>query len=148
MTTKAPPFRAQAQHGSEQIGIDEGLLRALVVNDSPRMLKRLNSLLEEHGDFLSVGSATDGHQAMRRVVELEPDLVLMSLRLTVMNGLEVTRLIKSRARPPTVIMVVPDDISENRAAAFAAGSDDFIGVREILTRLPATIRRLFSLEAR
>jgi len=115
----------------------------VVVDDSPAILKTLSSLLDERGDVQLVGTATDGYHAVRRVVELEPDLVLTSLRLEGMNGLEVTRQIKARPQAPAVIMVTAQDTAECRAAARAAGIDSFVGKRQMLTRLPTVIRRLF-----
>ena len=80
---------------------------------------------------------------MRRVVELQPDLVLMDLRLPGMNGLEATRQIKARSQAPAVIMVTADDTPECRAAASAAGTDGFVGKQHMFTQLPAAIRKLF-----
>jgi DNA-binding NarL/FixJ family response regulator len=70
-------------------------------------------------------------------------LVLMDLNLPGMNGLEATRQIKARSPAPTVIVVTADDTLECRAAARAAGTDGFVGLRHLFTQLRAAIRRLF-----
>jgi len=113
------------------------------VDDSPTALKALSLLLERENGFQLVGTATDGYHGVRRVIELQPDLVLMDLRLPGMNGFEATRRIKERSPVPAVVMVTEDDTPECRAAASASGTDGFVGKRQMFTRLPAAIRDLF-----
>jgi DNA-binding NarL/FixJ family response regulator len=107
------------------------------------MLKALSQFLEEQSGFHIIGSATDGYQALRRVRELEPDLVLLDLELPGIHGFEVTRLIKARVRGPVVIMVTADDSLECRAAARWAGTDGFVSRRNMIPELLAAIPRLF-----
>lgn len=130
-------------HHPDEAGADGRLIRTVVVDDSPRILKTLSSFLERQNDFQLVGTATDGTHAVRRAVELQPDLVLLGLRLTGMNGLEATRQIKARSQAPAVIMVTADDTPACRAAARAAGTDGIVGKRHMIKQLPEVIRRLF-----
>ena len=144
MKGKVLPARAEVEHGREETGAEGTIIRAVVVDDSPMILKTLSSLLEEQSGVELIGTATDGYHAVRRVVELEPDLVLTALRLQGLNGLEVTRQIKKRPQAPAVIMVTAEDTPECRAAARVAGTDGFVGKQNISTQLPAAIRELFS----
>jgi chemotaxis response regulator CheB len=50
--------------------VDDRPIRAVVVDDSPVVLKAISSFLERLNGFQLVGTATDGHHAVRRVVEL------------------------------------------------------------------------------
>jgi CheY-like chemotaxis protein len=100
-------------------------------------------LLERQRGFQLVGTATDGRQAVRRVIELQPDLVLMDMQLPGINGLEATRQIKARTEAPAVIMVTADETAECRAQATAAGTDAFVGKQQMLTQLPTALRELF-----
>jgi DNA-binding NarL/FixJ family response regulator len=81
--------------------------------------------------------------SLRRVVELEPDLVLMDLQFPGLSGMEATRRIKARSPATAVIMVTSDDTPECRTAASAAGTDGFVGKQHIFTQFPAAIRKLF-----
>ena len=128
---------------SDEAGVDGRPIRTVVVDDSPLILKTLSSFLERQEDFQLVGTATDGSHAVRRAMELEPDLVLLGLRLTGMNGLEATRQIKARSQAPAIIMVTANDTPACRAAALAAGTDGFVGKRHMIKQLPSVIRRLF-----
>ncbi|MGO8928565.1 MAG: response regulator transcription factor [Limisphaerales bacterium] len=135
--------QVRADHGPAEVGGDGWPIRTVVVDDSPFVLKTLSSFLERQHDFQLVGTATYGYHAVRRVVELQPDLVLMDLRLPGMNGLEVTRQIKARSQAPAVIMVTADDTPDRRAAASAAGTDGFVGKQHLFTQLRMAIRKLF-----
>jgi two-component system response regulator DesR len=128
---------------AEAAGSDARPIRAVVADDSPTVLKMLSLILEKQNDVQLIGTATDGYHAVRRVVELAPDLVLMDLQLPGMSGLEATRQIKARAQAPAVIMVTADDTPECRAAARAAGTDGFVGKQDLFTQLHAAIRELF-----
>lgn len=118
-------------------------IRTLIVDDSPAVLKTLSCLLGIREEVQLVGTATDGYQALRRVVELQPDLVLMDVQLSGLNGLQVSREIKSRTPAPVIILVTADDTPQSRAAARAAGTDGFVSKRDVLLELPEAIRTLF-----
>jgi DNA-binding NarL/FixJ family response regulator len=141
--TAVLPVRARAGCRRVEGPTSSTPIRTVVVDDSPAVLKTLSSLLERREDVQLVGTATDGYHGLRRVRELEPDLVLTALRLEGMNGLELSRHIKARPQAPAVIMVTAKDTPECRAAARAAGADGFVGKRHLLTRLPTAIRTLF-----
>jgi DNA-binding NarL/FixJ family response regulator len=137
------PWPASVGRGLGDSEVDRSPIRTLVVDDSPIILKTISLFLERLNGFQLVGTATDGCHAVRRVVELEPDLVLMDVRLLGMSGLEATRLIKARLRAPAIIVLTVDDTPECRAAARAAGTDAFVGKQNMLTELRAAIRKLF-----
>jgi DNA-binding NarL/FixJ family response regulator len=134
---------AEANGGSKEAGSDDGPIRVVAVDDSPIVLSAVKAILEHVSGVVLVGTATDGYGAVRRVLELEPDLVLMDLSLPGMNGLEATRQIKARPRAPAVILVTADDTPESRAAARAAGTDGFVGKERLFTELRAAIHNLF-----
>lgn len=141
--TAVLPVQAEAGCRQTEAPTCGTLIRTVVVDQSPAILKTLSSLLEGQRDVELVGAATDGYHGLRRVRELEPDLVLTALRLEGMNGLELSRHIKARPQAPAVIMVTAKDTAECRTAARAAGIDGFVSKRHMLRRLPTVIRRLF-----
>ena len=98
----------------------------LIADDSPFMLKTLAQILSIEGNFALVGTATDGCQAVRHALTMEPELVLMDYRMPHLNGLEATRLIKQSENPPLIIIVTSDDTPGGEALAKAAGADGFV----------------------
>ena len=71
-----------------------------------------------------VGEATNGSQVARLVVEQQPDVVLIDVRMPEMDGIEATRQIKSQT--PTVRVVVLTLYPDYEAEAMAAGADAFL----------------------
>jgi two-component system invasion response regulator UvrY len=78
--------------------------RLLVVDDHPMLRAALADLLVQAG-FEVAGEAADGADAVAMAKELEPDVVLMDLRMPVMGGLDATRLIKD-ARPNIQVVLL------------------------------------------
>ena len=80
------------------------LPRLLVVDDHDMLREALVELLLQAG-FDVVGEAADGADAVALAKQLEPELVLMDLRMPVLGGLDATRLIKD-ARPDTQVVLL------------------------------------------
>ena len=129
-------------HGLKKPGSNGRPIRVVVADESPMVLKTLCSFLNEQGDVQIVGAATDGHQALRRVQELEPDLLLINSRLYRTEGLEATCQLKERAHVPAVIIVTAEDTSACHAAVRTACIDGFVAQQQTFTHLLAAIRRL------
>ncbi|HYZ11643.1 MAG TPA: response regulator transcription factor [Actinomycetota bacterium] len=91
--------------------------RILLVEDDRGVREALRDLLTE-SDFDVVGEAGNGHEGVQLALELDPDVVLMDLRMPVMGGLEATRQIKDR-RPGirVVILTAYDDPALKEGAA-------------------------------
>lgn len=119
-------------------------VRTLIADDSPLMLKTLAQILALEGNFTLVGTATDGCQAVRQALTMEPELVLMDYRMPHLNGLEAIRHIKQSESPPVIILVTADDTPSSEALAKAAGADGFVKKRGNLhDQLRSVFQELF-----
>jgi class 3 adenylate cyclase/CheY-like chemotaxis protein len=118
--------------------------RILVVDDTPNNVKLLTDLLTVRG--YDVVTATDGDEALLRVKDSKPDLVLLDVMMPRMNGYDTCRAI--RADPSTgilpVVMVTALDPSTERIKGIEAGADDFltkpINAQELLARVKSLLR--------
>jgi DNA-binding NarL/FixJ family response regulator len=101
-------------------------VRLLVVDDDPLVRSALVLMLGGQPDLVVVGEAGDGREALRRVDELQPTVVLMDIRMPRMSGLEATRALHQRPDPPHVIVLTTFDADEHVVGALAAGADGFL----------------------
>ena len=99
--------------------------RVLVVDDDPLVRVGLRMLL--NGDGLAVvGEAGDGAEAARQVDALQPDVVLMDIRMPGVDGLTATETIRGLPDPPEVIVLTTFDADEHVLRALRAGAAGFL----------------------
>jgi DNA-binding NarL/FixJ family response regulator len=91
--------------------------RVLVVEDHPLFRKGVVALLDAVADLAVVGTAASGEEAVERVSELAPDVVLMDLQLPGMSGIETTRAIVA-AHPGVAVLVLT--MFEDDGSVFSA----------------------------
>jgi two-component system response regulator AlgR len=84
-------------------------LRALIVDDEPPARERLRRLLEELDDVDVAGEATNGREALEMCARLEPDVVLLDIRMPGMDGIEAARHLNALDDPPAVIFTTAHD---------------------------------------
>jgi CheY-like chemotaxis protein len=119
-------------------------VRTLLVDHSPLMLKILAQILAAEGKFIVVGSATDGCQALRQIVELAPELVLMDFNLPDLDGAQATRCVKHFRNPPIVFVLSSVDSFSSREMCKTAGADAFVVKSEDLqAQLRAKLQEWF-----
>jgi CheY-like chemotaxis protein len=95
--------------------MDEPAPRVLLVDDDPETSALLRSVLEDEG-IQVVGSACDGTQVLDHADRLQPDVVLMDLRMPGMDGFQATELLKDRYPWMQVIFLTfYDELLPNRS---------------------------------
>ena len=117
-------------------------MRVLIADDHPLLVDGLCSLLEAHG-FEVAGTVGNGQLAVNEALRLEPDLVLMDIRMPVMDGLAATRLIKAQ-RPEMKILVITTSAEDKDL--FEAIKSGACGYLLKTTRGPDFIEALHGLE--
>jgi signal transduction histidine kinase/DNA-binding response OmpR family regulator len=109
-------------------------LRILIAEDNPVNRQLIDHVLSKLGyDPVMV---ENGQEALETLTGREFDIVLMDVQMPVMDGLEATRLIRSRGgEQPVIIALTADAQEEDRQACLAAGMDDYISKPLQLDRL-------------
>ncbi len=119
--------------------------RILIVEDEAPLTEMLRYNFEREG--YSVAEAGDGEEAMARITEAPPDLVVLDWMLPVTSGLEVCRRLKRapKTRALPVIMLTAKGEEADRVRGLDTGADDYLAkpfsVAELLARVRAVLRR-------
>jgi len=103
-----------------------GAIRVLIADDQALVRSGFTMILETQRDIHIVGDAEDGAEAVRLVTELEPDVVLMDIRMPELDGLEATRRILALPNAPRVIVLTTFDMNEYVYEAMKAGASGFL----------------------
>jgi signal transduction histidine kinase len=101
-------------------------MRVLLVDDHAPVRNGLRQLLELRPDVEVVGEGANGREAVERVEELSPDIVLMDMNMPVMNGAEATRLIKERHPGVQVLALTAFGDMELVSAMVKAGASGYL----------------------
>ena len=122
--------------------------RILVVDDEPQIRRVVKATLIAQG--YTVFEARSGEEAIERLDQDKPDLVLLDFNMPLMNGLETCRAIRMTSEV-AVIMLTVRNTEEEKVAALDAGADDYVtkpfSTPELLARIRAALRRVLSAPA-
>ncbi|HLG00610.1 MAG TPA: response regulator transcription factor [Acidimicrobiia bacterium] len=101
-------------------------MRVLLVDDQELVRSGLRLILTPRDGFEIVAECSDGGEVARAVDEHKPDVVMMDLRMKRMDGIEATRLLRSRESAPPVVVLTTFDDDELLSGALRAGAAGFV----------------------
>jgi DNA-binding NarL/FixJ family response regulator len=107
-------------------------IRVLLVDDQRLFREGVRVIVQAQPGLSVVGAAADGHEAVRLVDELRPDVVLMDIRMPGMDGVEATRQIflpsrtAGRTRPLRVVVLTTFNLDDRAATAIRDGASGFL----------------------
>jgi len=117
--------------------------RILVVDDEPQIRRIMRTALTGAG--YEIDDAKTGEEALEKVREYRPDLVLLDINMPGMSGLAACRAIRADTSI-AIIMLTVRDSEADKVGALDAGADDFVtkpfSTPELLARIRAALRRL------
>lgn len=101
------------------------MIRVLLVDDQELMRMGFRMVLDAHPDIEVVGEAGDGARAVQLAEQVEPDVVLMDVRMPVLDGIEATRRIIAGC-DARVLVLTTFDLDEYALAALRGGASGFL----------------------
>ncbi|MGD8167225.1 response regulator [Herbiconiux sp. P16] len=107
-------------------------IRVLLVDDQDLFREGMRVIIDAQDGLEVVGAASDGAEAVRLVDALDPDVVLMDIRMPELDGVEATRQIflpdrvQQRSRPVRVLVLTTFDLDDRAATAIRHGASGFI----------------------
>lgn len=117
-------------------------LRVVVVDDNESVRRSICRILRSQADIEIVSEATDGAEAVRKIGEHQPDVVLLDITMPTMNGLEVAEIIKRDFPAVQVVMVSQHESRGFRWAALAAGVSGYVIKSNVGKDLIPELRRI------
>ncbi|MDD5191252.1 MAG: response regulator transcription factor [Dehalococcoidales bacterium] len=115
-------------------------IKILVVDDHAVLRDGIRALLSLHDDIQIVGEASEGKEAIEKVRELEPDVVIMDIAMPGMDGLEATRRIRKKNKDVKVLVLSQYDNREYILSCIKAGTSGYIPKRALGSELVTAIR--------
>jgi len=123
---------------------DESAIRVMLVDDHDLFRRGLELVLRDELDLEIVGEAGDGLAAIERATELQPDVVLMDVRMPGVGGIEATRRIRNALPATKVVMLTVSDDEEDLYAAIRAGANGYllkeVSIDEVANAVRAVVR--------
>lgn len=116
-------------------------LRVLIVDDHPMYRDGLRAALEDETGLVVVADAADGAHAIELALELQPDVVVMDLKMPGISGVETTRAITSTSPSVAVVVLTMFDEDDSVFTAIRAGARGYVlkgaGPAEIIRAIHA-----------
>ena len=123
------------------------MIRVLIADDQALVRSGLRLVLEGRDSIEVVGEAANGEEAIRAVRRLQPDLVLMDVRMPLMDGIETTRRILQSGATCRVLILTTFDLDEYVYSAMSVGASGFLLKDVTGEQLEASIRLVATGEA-
>lgn len=118
------------------------MIRLVVVDDHPVVRHGLVSMLHYEKDMQVVGEAGDGAEAVRVILEQQPDVVLLDLRLPELSGIEVMKQVRATLKNVRFLVLTTYDADEYIVPALSAGAQGYLLKDSTPDELTRAIRSL------
>jgi DNA-binding NarL/FixJ family response regulator len=115
-------------------------IRVMLADDHQMLRDGLKALLSASVDIDVVAEVSDGHEAVRRAQELNPDVVVMDLSMPELNGIEAARQLRDRSPQSKVVILSMHSSSEHVHRALEAGAAGYLLKESAGRELEAAVR--------
>ncbi|PRB10615.1 response regulator transcription factor [Microbacterium sp. MYb62] len=120
----------------------EPRIRVLIVDDHELIRRGMRMVLDAEDDLQVVGEAVSGAEAVHLAGELQPDVILMDIRMPEMDGIEATRRIVRGTPASRVLVLTTFDLDEYAFGSLRAGASGFLLKNTPPDQLTAAIRAI------
>ncbi len=117
-------------------------MRILIADDHEIMRRGVRSILAAESQWEICGEAVDGCDAVNKVEQLRPDVVVMDVSMPVMNGLEAARTIRQSFPEIEVLMLTQHESQEMLRQAFKAGAKGYVSKSAIPQNLVSAVKKV------
>ena len=115
-------------------------VQVLIVDDHALFRRTVQFLIESRLEYRVCGEAGDGIEAVEKVRQLRPDLVLMDINMPRMNGLEATRIIRRDSPDCNIVILTQNDARVAREQARSIDASGFVAKSDLTRDLFSEMR--------
>lgn len=120
--------------------------RILLVDDFAGWRVQLRSILRTCPEWNIVGEACNGHEAIEKATETQPDVILLDIGMPSLNGIEAAKIIRQRCPKSKIVFVTQDGDGDLRNAAMRLGAEAYVlkmnAAHELLGVIATALRNL------
>jgi len=120
------------------------MIKIGIVDDQDMVRDSLKILLSAQDDFEVVGIGKDGYEALKLVENFHPDVLLLDIRMPIMDGVEVTSILKARSPKTSIIILTTFDDDEYVFNAIRNGASGYLLKSAAMDELAKAIRTVHS----
>lgn len=124
-----------SRHDAEDRGRPARDVRVVTVDDHPIFLDVTRTLLEVTPGFEPVGEASSGEEALELVRRVDPDLVLLDVRMAGLDGIETARSLRAEHDATVIVLLSSGDIGALGPMAQSCGATAFVRKQDLDSRL-------------
>lgn len=121
-----------------------GTIKIVITDDHQLFRESLYMVLQNLPGMQVVGEAENGREALEKVMELNPDVITMDIRMPVLDGIQATLQIK-KIHPHAIVIALSNNSEDHyRNEMISAGASDYLLKSDNTTKLEESIRYAFS----
>jgi DNA-binding NarL/FixJ family response regulator len=117
-------------------------MKLAIADDSALLRERIKDLVKMFSAVKIVGEAENGVEALQLIIDKEPDLVILDIRMPEMNGIEVLKKIKERGSKTKICILTNYPNQQYKKRCLAEGADYFFDKNKDFQRIATVIAEL------
>ncbi len=117
-------------------------MTVFIADDSEAVVERLRTMLSEIEGIAIVGQAKDALEAKERILELQPDVVILDIRMPKGSGIEVLKEVKRQKQAPAVIVLTAYPYPQYRRRCLELGAEFFFDKGSEFHKVPEALRQM------
>ncbi len=117
-------------------------MKVFIVDDSALVRERIIAMISEHPEIEIIGQAKNAPEGINSILKLKPDVVILDIRMSGGNGIEVLKNIKKNKCAPTIIILTNYPYPQYRKKCMEAGADYFFDKSTEFNKIIEVIKKL------